>query len=765
MALVKEAEVATAVGARHGDSLPQVHALNCLRAVFINTTLGQHTEPYIATCLTLAGKCLTNEIWAIRNCGLMLFRALIDRLLGSADSQNWTEDLDSAANARISYDDFPDLFDIVLRLLTTDTAQLNSAQSALESVFPALKLVQRIPPPSARRSEVKNLVLRLCGSPHWHVRDMAARTYALLTPNSDRVEDASMSVPNLSTGQNMLHGHLLCISWLLRLHRRSGDSDMESLQSQERVLHEADERLFSNCSSPYTRALYLDIMNMLGIRLLYHGSIVASNCPPSGKDMTAILQQVPAMQTPLAMNLLLAYLGRASQSTQAIVPMQSGDDCPDLESYLLWLHSELPNTALQVLEGCIDFLEPIHVTVMRTVAKHLSLFAGYCHDCDFQQLAKTRSLLVQVYLHIKDDAIDFSPDLTFDDTRFTFASTRTPPPALVESTVQLWGIMVNRACIAEIEMAPVVISTMTELVPILRVMIEDTQPFDLRIAAARSLQHIPKIWSLRLKNHSVKEQLEAMRLDISLVVYDLLNDDDDEIREIAVEVATTILSHHIPNTQRVVPLLASQRLLVRMTTHYAYLPQFFEEAVLRTTGLKDHDSAATAFAAASASNTALFAVEKQNLFVDPVRETILWSQALKHIPLNTMFPSRSSSAVTQSLTKWTREALSLMKGKLTSESGEDGVLGWTSKPDMFVFGMRLWYVVDVAFERRRKIERRSDRLLGKMVEIFDLGKKRDVHPLWLKKMEKVIARELRHRMSISEVAMRVRGLQAVVTTM
>jgi hypothetical protein len=208
----------------HGDPLPQVHALNCLKAIFISTVLGPSSEPYIVSALDIAGQCLTSKTWAIRNCGLMLFRALIDRLLGSTDSHNWSED-GQIKTPRLSYNDYPTLLDIVLKLLTFDTSQPDSPETALESVFPALKILQRVPPPQHRRTEIRELVLGFCGSSHWHVRDMAARTLSGLVPELTLLQIVDEFVPDLSLGQNSAHGRLLCISYVVKSRLRDANNE------------------------------------------------------------------------------------------------------------------------------------------------------------------------------------------------------------------------------------------------------------------------------------------------------------------------------------------------------------------------------------------------------------------------------------------------------------------------------------------------------------------------------------------------------------
>ena len=60
--------------------LPQVHALNCLKDIMTHSRFRTCTEQYVGEMLELAADRLSSPTWAIRNCGLMLFRACANRI-------------------------------------------------------------------------------------------------------------------------------------------------------------------------------------------------------------------------------------------------------------------------------------------------------------------------------------------------------------------------------------------------------------------------------------------------------------------------------------------------------------------------------------------------------------------------------------------------------------------------------------------------------------------------------------------------------------
>ncbi|XP_074898904.1 tRNA (32-2'-O)-methyltransferase regulator THADA isoform X3 [Buteo buteo] len=62
--------------------IPQVHALNILRALFRDTRLGENIMPYVADGIQVAILGFTSPVWAVRNSSTLLFSALITRIFG-----------------------------------------------------------------------------------------------------------------------------------------------------------------------------------------------------------------------------------------------------------------------------------------------------------------------------------------------------------------------------------------------------------------------------------------------------------------------------------------------------------------------------------------------------------------------------------------------------------------------------------------------------------------------------------------------------------
>lgn len=224
-----------------GTHLPQVHAFNCLKDIFkssLLTTMGNKAEKYLPQCLELAAAGLKSEAWAIRNCGLILIRSLIDNLIGTNDSKAVIESgWDGKAN-RISYQKYETLPHVLLNLLKSGHEMMTSAASEsmrAESVFPALEIIRRSGPPDALRGEIQTHIALYLASPVWHVREMAARTLCSCLLHEGwleniraRLAEAMDSTTKPST-LNHIHGVLLTLKFVLE---RLGEVSPDRLRGE-----------------------------------------------------------------------------------------------------------------------------------------------------------------------------------------------------------------------------------------------------------------------------------------------------------------------------------------------------------------------------------------------------------------------------------------------------------------------------------------------------------------------------------------------------
>jgi hypothetical protein len=224
-----------AITAKDETNLPQVHAMNCLKEIFKSSSLGKRCENHIADCLQIAAESLKSEMyvlpvdfnriklnicsWAIRNCGLLLLRSLIDCLFGTSESKLITEAGWDGKSIRLAYERYPALPEILLSLMATQTTQPMARASpqigAVESVFPALDIIRRAGPPKRLREEIHACIKSHLGSSIWHVRDIAARTICTLLLDERWLEGLTELLETCSNSSNQVHGVLLATKYLL----------------------------------------------------------------------------------------------------------------------------------------------------------------------------------------------------------------------------------------------------------------------------------------------------------------------------------------------------------------------------------------------------------------------------------------------------------------------------------------------------------------------------------------------------------------------
>lgn len=219
-----------------------------------------------------------------------------------------------------------------------------------------------------------------------------------------------------------------------------------------------------------------------------------------------------------------------------------------------------------------------------------------------------------------------------------------------------------------------------------------------------------------------------------MLTYDILNDDEEEIRGIGSQIVSTITEKDV-----CVPLVASQQLLQYLATRYRESEHVCKNALRKMTqSTLQNDqllpSAKERFKSATAEDTALFVVEKQNLFLDLYREAGLWAQVLKALSAKVI-----TDAEVTALGNWVSDALTLLSDKAHYEL--DGPLGWTSKREVWVFGMQVLFTTEVYLDWR--LRTKKGRVEGKVIrdllaKLYSRGTKTKVHGAWLEKMQNML---------------------------
>ena len=184
--------------------------------------------------------------WGIRNCGLMLFKALIRRLNGGTDTSSTRASSPHRRFSKLMYEKYPSLLDLLLKLLRRiDTVRLDSGQSEISAsmqaqrVFPALEIIEISGLPSQHDLEIKKLIWHHMESPAWPIREKAAKALALVLKHEDRHADIQTLLRPDWPSQNALHGRLLYLRYIIqgKKCRFSNKSLSRSFLEQAGTIH------------------------------------------------------------------------------------------------------------------------------------------------------------------------------------------------------------------------------------------------------------------------------------------------------------------------------------------------------------------------------------------------------------------------------------------------------------------------------------------------------------------------------------------------
>lgn len=769
--------------------LPQVHALNCLKDIFTSTKLGQRSEAFIPQALDLAGERLQSRTWAIRNCGLMLLRALIDRLFGTNESQ--ASDFNHSNASRMSYHRYPNLLEIVVALLRTRERDLKNDRTnqavktqTLESVFPALEILRRAPPPAERVEEIRGLVENLLRSRDWHVRDMAARVMARLSVLYPRDGDLSDLLLHCRVnGQNELHGRLLSVQYILRMRMLGIKSSSDANDTKSRFgtgrysqpspdLEEIivtilqNSHIYSQNSCPFTKAAFVDIHSFLigelpELYLQNNAGYLHCEAYRDFGDLIGRSNSMPdsfLLLRSLACYLALYFLHQPSDRTSldqiASVKDRSRDCFLDMLSDLAVADADACCFVLLSLDRHAAIKREDHIDLVLLHAVVGLLLTSIKSSIASTALTVTWSSLQRL------DGASHSSRAQTDKTLIALCSSALfdlsiVNPSASRARLRLWGRVMRARHQLSRKWSTRLLQTMEHWVRAVAVASKEgnvctlgccirldtadrpLQDFAEREAAVQSMIGFGPCW------YEPSKPPNALFVEASLVLYDALNDDDDEIRDLAALVTSKLLrgkGAHAEVRFSLAPLVASQKLSEYLAARHRGSQKLGEGALTRLTGtlepcFLDTAQAGSVIGRVRQETTILFAEERQNLFIDEVREAVVWSRVLKRLS-----DAALPAGTVHHFTAWVIDGLTALKDAASRTDG--GALGWTSNPEVFALGVRLIYGAEVLLHWTRKVNRDLTmrlRLCKAMTELQEVKRGSHLHEIWLERIEFVLA--------------------------
>ncbi|XP_072533812.1 thyroid adenoma-associated protein [Salminus brasiliensis] len=218
-------------GPTEHSTVPQVHALNILRALYRDTRLGENIMPFVSEGMKAAVLGFTSPVWAVRNSSTLLFSSLITRIFGVKRGKD-EHSKKNRMTGREFFTRFPALYPFLLSQLQEAASSVDSDSGQVKlhpSLFLLLLVLGRLyPSPMDGSSSPLGLapfmpfIISCARSAVYRTREMAARAlvpFVLVThvPSTIQTLLGSLPVaPGPGTQQNHIHGTLLQVLFLLR---------------------------------------------------------------------------------------------------------------------------------------------------------------------------------------------------------------------------------------------------------------------------------------------------------------------------------------------------------------------------------------------------------------------------------------------------------------------------------------------------------------------------------------------------------------------
>uniref|UniRef100_A0A8C3STS2 tRNA (32-2'-O)-methyltransferase regulator THADA n=1 Tax=Chelydra serpentina TaxID=8475 RepID=A0A8C3STS2_CHESE len=223
--------------------IPQVHALNILRALFRDTRFGENIIPYIADGIQAAILGFTSPVWAVRNSSTLLFSTLITRIFGVKRGKD-ENSKKNRMTGREFFSRFPTLYPFLLRQLEVVARTMDSETGELKlhpSLFLLLLILGKLyPSPMDGTYSALSMapfipfIMRCGHSPVYRSREMAGRAlvpFVMINQIPSTVQSLLAGLPECTSPrirQNSVHGMLIQVfhllgSYLESKHRVNSD--------------------------------------------------------------------------------------------------------------------------------------------------------------------------------------------------------------------------------------------------------------------------------------------------------------------------------------------------------------------------------------------------------------------------------------------------------------------------------------------------------------------------------------------------------------
>lgn len=244
--------------------------------------------------------------------------------------------------------------------------------------------------------------------------------------------------------------------------------------------------------------------------------------------------------------------------------------------------------------------------------------------------------------------------------------------------------------------------------------------------------------------------MDAVFLEVYLALYDMLNDDDEEIRDLTASTASWVLSYSSVSPGKAIALSslnASGLLATFIAQSYSTSRYLCNKTLRYIVGQKTRASSSAGrkrlapvsdlIAELRKESTVLFVAEKQNLFIDEIRELDVWTEALFRLA-----ESSYDDSLFPGVCQWVLEGLAYLSGLVANQALTDGFLGWTAKPEIYTLVMRIITVASALiskdFPASRLLGQHQGTLREGLTSLLHNGRGASLHPGLLSPVEMVL---------------------------
>ncbi|XP_029377385.1 thyroid adenoma-associated protein isoform X2 [Echeneis naucrates] len=262
---------------RNTDSstVPQVHALNILRALYRDTRLGENIIPFVSDGMQAAVLGFISPVWAVRNSSTLLFSTLITRIFGVKKGKD-EHSKKNRMTGREFFTRFPALYPFLLTQLEEAAATVDSDSGQVKlhpSLFLLLLVLSRLyPSPMDGSSSPLGLspfmpfIIRCGRSAVYRTREMAARAlvpFVLVTQLPATVRSLLQELPaepGPTMQHNHIHGTLLQVLFLLHSYQADSHRPLPAGNGISEALSQRIWLASRQNSCVVNRAAFLDVL-------------------------------------------------------------------------------------------------------------------------------------------------------------------------------------------------------------------------------------------------------------------------------------------------------------------------------------------------------------------------------------------------------------------------------------------------------------------------------------------------------------------------